>query len=431
MDSILQSKLELSHSSFEAWRSVTYDERKALFSNLSQLLKDRTEEYGKIITTEMHKPITQSKAEVNKCAKMVDFYLDGANILEPEKVDSKYDFSEIRYTPKGVILGVMPWNFPFWQVLRFATPTILAGNTVILKHASICFGSGESIEQLFLDAGFPKGIFQNLKIGHAEVEEVLAHPAVQGVSLTGSEGAGSKVASIAGKNLKKSLLELGGSDAFIVLEDADFDKAAEVGALARLQNCGQTCVAAKRFIVHKNCQSQFLDKLITEFDKYKPADPFDEATIYSGMAREDLADELEKQYNKAVEDGAMVLLPLKRISSNEFLPGLLLVNEGNPILKEELFGPVGMVLIADSEEHALQIANNIPYGLSNSVWTKTPQKQEYFIHNLESSTVNINKMTSSEPKFPFGGTKASGYGTELSLYALKEFVTLKTVMGYK
>lgn len=431
MESKLQSRLEEANSAFQEWRNVSFDERKLYFKRLSQLLKERAEEYGTIITTEMHKPIAQSIAEVNKCAKMVDFYVESENILATEVVDSKYDFSEIRYVPKGVILGVMPWNFPFWQVLRFATPAILAGNTVVLKHATICFGSGEAIEQLFLDAGFPKGVFQNLKIGHSEVEEVLQHQAVQGVSLTGSEGAGSKVASIAGKYLKKSLLELGGSDAFIVLEDANLKKAAEVGALARLQNCGQTCVAAKRFIVHKESKTEFLNLLISEFEKYQPADPFDSKTIFSAMAREDLADELENQYNKAIEHGAKVLIPLRRISSNAFMPGLLLVKEGNPILKEELFGPVGMVLIANDDKHALELANDIPFGLSNSVWTNSTDKQEYFIHNLESGTVNINKMTSSEPKFPFGGTKASGYGTELSIYALKEFVTFKTVMGYK
>lgn len=429
MEQSINDKLIKADQAFKEWKKVPFEEKQKLMAKAAQILKTNSEKFGKIITSEMNKPVSQSIAEVEKSASMMNYYADADNILQPEKVESEYSYSEIHYVPKGVILGIMPWNFPFWQVLRFAAPAILAGNSVVLKHASICFGSGNAIEELFLEAGFPEGIFQNLEIGHKEVKEVLEHKAVAGVSLTGSEKAGAEVASIAGQNIKKSLLELGGSDAFIVLDDADLDEAAKAGALARLQNCGQTCVAAKRFIIDEKIEDAFLPRFIEEYKKYQPADPMDKETKLSGMARADLADDLENQFKKALENGAEIIIPLERISDTEFKPGLIRVQEGNPILQEELFGPLGMVMTAKNDDEVLKIANDIPFGLSNSVWTKDTNRQLFFIENLESGTVNINRMTSSDPRFPFGGTKSSGYGTELSLLALKEFVTAKTIVG--
>ncbi|WP_312899940.1 NAD-dependent succinate-semialdehyde dehydrogenase [Chryseobacterium taichungense] len=429
MEQSIENKLINADKAFSEWKKIPFEHRQKLIAKAAEILKTRSEEFGTIITSEMNKPISQAIAEVEKCALMMNYYADAENILRPEKIESEYSYSEIHYVPKGVILGVMPWNFPFWQVLRFAVPAILAGNTVVLKHASICFGSGNAIEKVFLEAGFPEGVFQNLEIGHKDVKEVLEHKTISGVSLTGSEKAGAEVASIAGQNIKKSLLELGGSDAFIVLDDADLDEAAKVGALARLQNCGQTCVAAKRFIIDEKIEDIFLPKFIEEYKKFVPADPMDKETKIAGMARPDLADDLEKQFQKALENGAEIILPLERISDNEFNPGLIRVEEGNPILQEELFGPLGMVMIAKNDKEALQLANDIPFGLSNSVWTQDKDRQLFFIENLESGTVNINRMTSSDPRFPFGGTKTSGYGTELSLLALREFVTAKTVVG--
>lgn len=429
MEQSIENKLIKADKAFSEWKKIPFEHRQKLIAKAAEILKTRSEEFGAIITSEMNKPISQAIAEIEKCALMMNYYADAENILQAEKIESEYTYSEIHFIPKGVILGIMPWNFPFWQVLRFAIPAILAGNTVVLKHASICFGSGNAIEKVLLEAGFPEGVFQNLEIGHQDVKEVLEHQAISGVSLTGSEKAGAEVASIAGQNIKKSLLELGGSDAFIVLDDADFDEAAKVGALARLQNCGQTCVAAKRFIIDEKIEDVFLPKFIEEYKKYIPADPMNKETKIAGMARPDLADDLEKQFRKALENGAEIILPLERISENEFKPGLIRVNEGNPILQEELFGPLGMVMTAKNDEEALQLANDIPFGLSNSVWTKDKARQLFFIENLESGTVNINRMTSSDPRFPFGGTKSSGYGTELSLLALKEFVTAKTVVG--
>lgn len=425
----LENKLAKSQTAFENWKTVPFTEKQKLLQKLASLLEKDAEKFGKIITQEMNKPITQSISEVQKCALMTRYYAEAENILKPEKIKTEFRVSEIHSVPKGVILGVMPWNFPFWQALRFAVPAILAGNTIVLKHASICFGSGNMIEKLFLKAGFPKEVFQNLEIGHEDVKKVLENPIIKGVSLTGSEKAGAEVASIAGKNIKKSLLELGGSDAFIVLDDADFKKAAANGAKARLQNCGQACNAGKRFIIQKNIEKEFLPMFIKEYQKYIPGNPLKKETLIGGMARPDLADELEKQYKKALKFGAEIILPLERISKNEFIPGLIKVKAGNPILQDELFGPLGMVMIAKNDKEALKLANDIPFGLSNSVWTKDKKRQQLFIDHLESGTVSLNKESSSDPRLPFGGAKSSGYGTELSLHALKEFVNMKTIVG--
>lgn len=429
MEQSIENKLIQGDKAFSEWRKVPFENRQKLIAKAAGILKNNAERFGTIITQEMNKPISESIAEVEKCALMMNYYADAENILKPEKVDSEFSYSEVHYVPKGVILGVMPWNFPFWQVLRFAVPAILAGNTIVLKHASICFGSGNAIEEVLLEAGFPEGVFQNLEVGHKAVKEILEHPIVKGVSLTGSGKAGGEVASIAGLNIKKSLLELGGSDAFIVFDDADLEEAAKAGVKSRLQNCGQTCTAAKRFIIDEKVEDVFLPKFIEEYKKYVVGDPMNKETRIAGMARPDLADDLEQQFKKALENGAEIIIPLERISDIEFNPGLIRVKEGNPILQEELFGPLGIVMIAKNDEEALQMANDIPFGLSNSVWTADKARQLFFIENLESGTVNINRMTSSDPRFPFGGTKASGYGTELSLLALKEFVTAKTIVG--
>lgn len=425
----LQNKLKTADQAQKKWKAESFAAKQKMLLKLADLLDKNSGKFGKNITSEMKKPISQSIAEIEKCALMTRYYAEAENVLQAEKIKTEYRISEIHYVPMGVILGVMPWNFPFWQVLRFAVPAILAGNTVVLKHASICFESGRLIEKLFLDAGFPKGVFQNLAIGHDEVKKALENPIIKGVSLTGSEKAGAEVASIAGKNIKKSLLELGGSDAFIIFEDSNLKKAAKNGAKARLANCGQACNAGKRFIVQKSVEKDFMPLFIKEYQKFVPGDPMDKSTELTGMARPDLADELEKQYRKAQKHGAEIILPLRRVSDYEFEPGLIKVKKGNPILQEELFGPLGIVMIAKDDEQALEMANDIPFGLANSVWTKDRKRQKFFIENLESGTVSINKETSSDPRLPFGGAKSSGYGTELSLIALKEFVTAKTIVG--
>lgn len=425
----LSKNINSAHQTFLDWKKVPFGERQKLLLKLADVLDKNKEEYAKIITTEMHKPITQSVAEIEKSAGMIRYYAKADNVLKPEKIKTEFDVSEVHYDPLGIILGVMPWNFPFWQVLRFAIPAILAGNVVLLKHASICFGSGDAIEQAFSDASFAKFIFQNLRIGHDDIKSILENPYVRGVSLTGSEKAGASVAALAGKNIKKSVLELGGSDAFIVLEDADLEKAAKDGAAAKLQNTGQVCNAAKRFIVHQSIEKAFVPQFIEVYNSYQPADPLKEDTKLGKMARPDLADELEAQYKKAQRHGAEVVLALERIDDSTFRPGIIKVEEGNPILKEELFGPLAILMIGKNDDDILKLANDIPFGLGNAVWTKDKKRAQFFIENLESGTVSVNKSTSSDVRLPFGGAKASGYGVELSLYAIKEFTQIKTVVG--
>jgi succinate-semialdehyde dehydrogenase/glutarate-semialdehyde dehydrogenase len=425
----LTNHINAAQKTFLEWRKVPFTDRQNLLLKLADTLEKDKDKFANLITTEMHKPISQSIAEIEKSAGMIRFYANAENVLKAEKIETEFSVSEVHHDALGIILGVMPWNFPFWQVLRFAVPAILAGNVILLKHASICFESGDAIQKVFKDAGFPDDIFQNLRIGHNEIKEVLENPLVRGVSLTGSEKAGSEVAALAGKNIKKSVLELGGSDAYIVLDDADVEKAATEGPGGKLQNTGQVCNAAKRFIIHENAKQEFVPKFITEYNSYQPADPFQMETKLSKMARPDLADELEKQYKKAQKDGAEVVLALERISESEFRPGIILVKEGNPILQEELFGPLAILMIGKDDEEILRLANDIPFGLGNSVWTKDKKRAQYFIDHLESGTVSINKSTSSDARLPFGGAKSSGYGVELSLHAIKEFTQIKTVVG--
>ena len=429
MKELLQNTLQDSQESFKSWKKIPFEERKKYFAQLSKILRERKQEFGEIITQEMKKPVSQSVAEIEKCATLCDYYANAENVLKTEKVETEFQVSEVHHEAMGVILGVMPWNFPFWQAIRFAVPTILAGNTVIIKHASICLKTGDTLQQIFEEAGFPKGVFLHLEISHSEIEEMIAHPIIKGVSLTGSEAAGRKIAETAGKNLKKCVLELGGSDAFIVCEDANLVKAAESAAKGRLQNTGQTCLAAKRFVIHEKVFDSFLFLMLKNFKKYESGDPANEKTDFSEMAREDLANDLENQYKIALENGAEFILPLERISNAGFKPGILKMNTENPINNEELFGPLAMVYSAKNDEELLTIANNTMFGLGNSVWTNDKEKAMFFAENLESGTVSINQISKSDVRLPFGGTKNSGYGTELSLYALHEFTIKKTIIG--
>ncbi|MDO4225778.1 MAG: aldehyde dehydrogenase family protein [Bergeyella zoohelcum] len=417
-------QLNETQNAFLQWRKTSFAERQQLIKNLSEILLDRKEDWATIITKEMNKPISQAIAEIEKSAGMCRYYAEIPNVLATETTE----LGKILYQPLGIILGIMPWNFPFWQALRFAVPTLLAGNGVVMKHASICMQSGDAIQQIFEEAGFPKGIFNHLKINHQEVEELIANPLVQGVSLTGSELAGRKIAEIAGRNLKKSVLELGGSDAFIVLDDADLQQAARDAALARLQNCGQTCVAGKRFIIHSKIYDEFLKLFVAEYQSYTAGNPMDKATKLGGMARKDLADELQNQYEKALENGAEIIVPLVRTGDITFQQGLILMNENNPILQEELFGPLGMILVAKDDDDALKMANETPFGLANAVYTQNDERAMFFAENLESGGVAINQVFRSDAQMPFSGVKNSGFGTELSQYALFEFVVRKSVM---
>lgn len=429
MTSIISNNLKQSQKTFSEWKKIPFSEKQQFIKKLSIILLENRQKFAKIITKEMNKPIAQSISEIEKCAGMCDYYSNAENVLKVEKIKTEHEISEIHHEPLGVILGIMPWNFPFWQVLRFAIPTILAGNVVLLKHASICEKSGKTLQKIFEQAGFPKSVFTYLKISHAEVEEIISNPIIKGISLTGSELAGRSIAQTVAKNLKKCVLELGGSDAFIVLEDANLEKAAKDAALARLQNCGQTCVAGKRFVIHEKIYEEFIEKFIQEYQKYQPANPMDFDTKLGYMARQDLAEDLEKQYQKAKKHGAKVLLPIENLGNMQLKPGILEMNTRNPIAEEELFGPLAMVYQAKNDNEALNIANNTMFGLANAIYTQDQNKAMYFAEHLESGSVAINQIFRSDWRMPFGGRKNSGYGTELSLYALREFTVPKTIIG--
>ena len=429
MNTELQKQLELAQKVQVEWKKVSFTEKQELIKNLSKNILENVEKYGQLVTQEMHKPIAQAKGEVKKCALVADYYINATNVLQPEKVETELSVSEVLYQPMGVILGIMPWNFPFWQALRFAIPTILAGNTILLKHASLCKGSGRAIEELFRISGFPEGILQNIEYSYDDINELITHPIIKGVSLTGSEATGRKIASLAGANIKKSLLELGGNDAFIVLDDTDLVATAKQGAAARLRNNGQACTSAKRFIIQESVFSEFVENLVAEFKKYELGDKFDENTQLTGLASKAFADELQEQYEKAIAHGAEIILPLERVDELSFKPGLIKMNLDNPMIDEELFGPLGMLISAKDDNEILKIANNSNFGLGNSVWTKSKERAYFFAENLESGTVAVNKMMTSDPRFPFGGTKNSGYGLELSLKTLTEFCVTKSIFG--
>ncbi len=422
-------KLKASDKAFKTWKNVDFKARQALLSNVSRLLMENQTPYAKLITKEMNKPISQALAEIEKSAGMATYYASIENVLKTQKVATGLAISEVHFEPLGVILGVMPWNYPFWQVLRFALPTVLAGNTVVLKHASICEKSGDAIQKLFKDAGFPKGVFTHLKISHQEVQELIADPRLKAVSLTGSEAAGRAIAKTAGENLKKCVLELGGSDPFIVLDDANIKKAAKDAASSRLQNGGQTCVAGKRFIIHQKVYDRFVEQFLIEYKKYQSHDPQNLETVLSGMAREDLALGLMRQYKTALKHGAKILRPLKKEGPTGFQPGLLEVSGDNPITKEELFGPLGLVFKAKNDKEALAIANDSPFGLASAIYTKDKKRGQFFTLGLEVGSVALNQIFRSNWQMPFGGRKNSGYGVELSEATLHEFTARKSVIG--
>ncbi|MEJ5351842.1 MAG: NAD-dependent succinate-semialdehyde dehydrogenase [Melioribacteraceae bacterium] len=418
-------------NSFQYWKQTTFAERSLLMKNAAKLLRDNKYEYAKIIVTEMGKPITQAVSEVEKCAWVCDYYAENAEeFLQKEFVSTDASESYIQFDPLGVIFAIMPWNFPFWQVFRFAAPSIMAGNACILKHASNVPMCALTIEKIFEEADFPKNLFKSILISSAEVEEVINHPKVRAVTLTGSEYAGRQVAKYCGKLLKKSVMELGGSDPFIVLEDADIDAAVKTGVTARLINNGQSCIAAKRFIVVEKIYDEFEKKFVDLMSKVKIGNPMDESTELGPIAREDLLNELEFQVKKSVECGAIVLCGGNRINTKGFYfePTVLTnVKRGMPAYDEEIFGPVASLIKVKNEDDAIEVANDTKFGLGASLWTRNIEKAKYYAGKIEAGSVFINGMVKSDPRLPFGGVKNSGYGRELSHYGIKEFVNIKTV----
>ena len=421
----------LTHEAFLNWRNAGFSVRKVFMKKASAILREKKNEFGKILTLEMGKPIVQAIAEVEKCALVCDYYAENAeNILSEEIIATDASESFVCFDPLGIVLAVMPWNFPFWQVFRFAAPALMAGNACLLKHASNVPMSALAIEDIFLKAGFPKDVFRTLLIGSSEVEEVINHPKIKAVTLTGSEPVGKKVAESCGKVLKKTVLELGGSDPFIVLEDAAIDAAVKTAITARLINNGQSCIAAKRFIVVEKVYDEFEKKFVELMNKVKIGDPMNPETELGPIAREDLLFELEDQVQRSVQSGAKILCGGKRIAREGFyFEATILANvlPGTPAYEEEIFGPVATLIKAVDEEDAIRIANDSQFGLGASLWTSNIEKAKRLAARIESGSVFINGMVKSDPRLPFGGIKNSGYGREISHYGIKEFVNIKTV----
>lgn len=427
----VERRLQCAQDCFVTWRETSSAERARLMKTLGQRFRDQKRELGELITKEMGRPIVAAVAEAEKCAWACDYYADHAEtFLTPELIDAGLQESYVRFDPIGVVLAVMPWNFPLWQVMRFAAPALMAGNVGVLKHASSVQGCAFALEKLFLEAGFPEGAFQNLAIRASEVERVMRDDRVKGAALTGSEKAGASVASIAGEEIKRTVLELGGSDPFLVLADADLDRCVATAVTARLQNAGQSCIAAKRFIVEAAISEAFLQKLSEKYAAVVMGDPMDEKTIMGPMASARGREELASQVDRSVAMGARVVTGgVMATGPGYFYPPTILTNvkPGMPAYEEELFGPVASLIVVQDVEEAIRVANQSRFGLGSVVWTQDLMRAKEVARRLEAGFVAINGMVKSDPRLPFGGTKKSGYGRELSQYGIREFVNLKTV----
>ncbi|MEM6265594.1 MAG: aldehyde dehydrogenase family protein [Bacteroidota bacterium] len=427
-DSELSQHLELAHDTFHHWRRTSFEAKAPFLESLISLLDERTEQYAQLMTLEMGKPLREARGELKKCMWLCRHYLEeGANMLEPLPLVFSDKQAEIQYQPTGAVLGIMPWNYPFWQVFRYIIPNIMAGNVALLKHAPNTTGCGVAIEQLCEDAGFPKGVFQTLVIDIPQVEEVIAHPIVQGVCLTGSGRAGSAVAALAGKYLKKSVLELGGTDAFAILEDADLEKALDTAFTSRMSNAGQTCIAAKRIYVpatHLDAASSYLQSKV---ERLSLGDPMVEGTDMGPISKGEFIPDLAQQVAKGVAHGATVITGLNA-EPPFFTPGLLVAPHENPVNHEEVFGPVLSLIPYADEEKLIGYLNDSAYGLGAAVWTNDASKAEAFSAAIEAGTVVINGMVTSDPRIPFGGTKQSGYGREMGVPGMHAFLNEKVVV---
>lgn len=420
--------IEAANKAHLSWKQTSFQERSKLMLKASTVLKDQKEAFAKIMSLEMGKPITQAIAEVEKCAWVCEYYAHNTeDFLKDEIIQTDASKSYVSHEPLGVVLAVMPWNYPFWQVFRFAAPALMAGNTALLKHASNVMKCGESIQKVFEMAGFPKDVFINLPIKSDKVENIIKNPLVKAVTLTGSKPAGSKVASTAAKEIKKAVLELGGNNAFIVNKDADLEKAVTTAVNARYQNTGQSCIAAKRLLLHEAIADEFIEKYTSAIQNKKSGDPLDPETYIGVMAREDLAKELEQQVNDSVAMGAKILIGGKRDKAY-FEPTVVTnVTYDMPIFKEETFGPVIAAVTFKNIEEAIEISNNSEFGLGVSIFTENIEAIQQYIPQFNEGAVFINDMVKSDPRLPFGGIKISGFGRELSHHGIKEFVNHKTV----
>lgn len=428
-DGEIKKKLAKSQKAYALWKNVRLSERCGLLKRVSQLLKNHVEEYAELITKEMGKPITESRAEVKKCALVCDYYADNAeDFLADEEIKTEASKSFVRHSPIGTILAIMPWNYPFWQVFRFAAPTLTAGNTGVLKHASNVLGCAEVIEQIFTKAGYPDGVFQHLIFGHDSTEAVIAHPAVKAVSLTGSERAGSEVAALAGKYIKKSLLELGGSNAYIVLQDADLQQSVKNAVIARMMNCGQSCISAKRFIIEAPVYDEFVEQYIAAVKELKIGDPMQETTQIATLARIDLAEALQKQIKQSVAAGAVLLYGGEQKGTYHQPTVLGDVVPGMAAFDEETFGPMAPFIKAKDLDHALELATQTRFGLGATLCTSDMDKAMFAMDMVADGSFFVNEPVRSNPRLPFGGSGISGYGRELSKDGIMEFINRKTVL---
>lgn len=427
----IEDCLELANNTYKYYKSEYSLERRLKASaRVAELLEERKQELSLIITEEMGKPIDQSIAEVEKCAWLAKHYAEvSESVLSPENLDLPDGRAYMRYDPIGAVFGVMPWNFPYWQCFRYAIPCLMAGNVILLKPASNVPKSGLALQEIFTEAFGMEGLFQNLLIDTDDTERIIKSPVVQGVTLTGSEKAGSSIAGLAGKYLKKSVLELGGSDPFIVLADADLNRAAETFVASRMNNNGQTCIAAKRLIVAHSIRDEFTDHLKEAYKSLKVGEPKEKGIKISYVSKRDIAKDLEEQNSRFVKGGARTLIEGGRVvGTNRFLPVLLdQVDRKQPVWKEEVFGPLAVMVYFQEESQAVQLANDTPFGLGCSIWSRDLERAERLTVNIDAGSIHINKLVSSDPRVPFGGVKHSGYGRELGKDGLLEFCNRKSV----
>lgn len=427
----IERRVALSATAFYEYKKTHFNQRSRKFNTLASILKKKKKEYALLITEEMGKILKEAEAEIEKCAWVCEYYSENASSFLAEKaLESNAKEAYVSYQPLGTVLAIMPWNFPFWQLFRFAAPAVMAGNTVLLKHAPNVPQCALAIEKLFQEAGFPEGIVQNLFVDNDQVAKTIGSSHVRAVTLTGSTRAGGQVASIAGKNIKKTVLELGGSDPFIVMEDADIERAVENAVKSRLMNAGQSCIAAKRFIVHDSVYDNFTKKLVSAFKQKVCGDPTNENTTLAPLARPDLVDNLQKQVDDAMDKGATCLIGgIKYKEKGYFFEPTVLTNipRNARAYTEELFGPVASVYKYTSHCEMIDLANCTSYGLGASLWTNNKKKALNIIPEIASGSVFVNQMTASDPRLPFGGIKNSGYGRELSEHGIKEFVNAKTI----
>jgi len=430
-DAGVKRRLAVADDAFKLWRTASFADRAKSLAAVAGLLTDRESEYAELMTAEMGKPVSQAQAEIQKCAWVCNYYAEHAeSFLAPRTIETDARQSFVRYDPLGPVLAIMPWNFPFWQVFRFAAPALMAGNVGLLKHAGNVPGCALAIETVFRDAGIPEGVFSTLLISSEQASDVIAHPVIRAVTLTGSERAGMAVGKTAGEHIKKCVLELGGSDPFIVLADANVPQAAGHAARARCQNSGQSCIAAKRFIVEEPIADAFTQHLTEQLNTLEVGDPWQPETDVGPLARRDLRDSLHDQVTRSVDAGAR-LVAGGQIPSGPgyFYPPTLLdgVTPGMPAFDEETFGPVAAVIRARDIDHAIELANQSPYGLGASLWSLRGDRAVELASRIEAGCVFINEIVKSDPRMPFGGVKRSGHGRELSDYGIREFVNVKTV----